>query len=228
MDIVLIAGLWLDANVWDDVMRSLKGRGHRGVPVQLPGQGDGMSSATLADQTAAVLEAIDTAHGRPMVVGHSAACSLAWLATDARPDTIEKVVFVGGFPSSDGTPYADVFPVREGLMPFPGWEPFAGPDSADLDDATKRAIAAAAIPVPEGVCRGVVTLVDQRRYDAPVVLVCPEFSPAQAQEWISEGEAPELASVKHLSFLDIDTGHWPMISAPAELARLLADAADQA
>lgn len=137
-------------------------------------------------------------------------------------------MFVGGFPSSDGTPYADVFPVREGLMPFPGWEPFAGPDSADLDDATKRAIAAAAIPVPEGVCRAVVTLVDQRRYDAPVVLVCPEFSPAQAQEWISEGEAPELASIKHLSFLDIDTGHWPMISAPAELARLLADAADQA
>lgn len=113
-------------------------------------------------------------------------------------------------------------------MPFPGWEPFAGPDSADLDDATKRAIAAAAIPVPEGVCRAVVTLVDQRRYDARVVLVCPEFSPAQAQEWISEGEAPELASVKHLSFLDIDTGHWPMISAPAELARLLADAADPA
>ncbi len=73
-----------------------------------------------------------------------------------------------------------------------------------------------------------VTLVDQRRYDAPVVLVCPEFSPAQAQEWISEGEAPELASVKHLSFLDIDTGHSAMISAPAELARLLADAADQA
>lgn len=78
-----------------------------------------MSSATLADQTAAVLEAIDTARGRPMVVGHSAACSLAWLATDARPDTIEKVVFVGGFPSSDGTPYADVFPVREGLMALP-------------------------------------------------------------------------------------------------------------
>lgn len=110
MDIVLIAGLWLDANVWDDVVRSLKGRGHRGVPVQLPGQGDETSSATLADQTAAVLEAIDTAHGRPMVGGHSAACSLAWLAADARPDKIEKVVFVGGFPTPDGTPYADVSP----------------------------------------------------------------------------------------------------------------------
>lgn len=110
-------------------------------------------------------------------------------------------------------------------MPFPGWGEFEGPDSADLDDAAKQAIASAAIPVPEAVARGVIRLTDERRYDVPVVMVCPEFTPAQAREWIDHGQIPELAKSKEVSFIDIDSGHWPMISAPDELARLLAQAA---
>jgi pimeloyl-ACP methyl ester carboxylesterase len=110
-------------------------------------------------------------------------------------------------------------------MPFPGWEPFEGPDSADLDEEARRAFAAAAIPVPEGVATGVVRLTDDRRFDVPVVLVCPEYTPAQAREWIDGGEVPELAKAKHLEFVDIDSGHWPMITKPVELARLLAAAA---
>jgi pimeloyl-ACP methyl ester carboxylesterase len=73
----------------------------------------------------------------------------------------------------------------------------------------------------------VVRLADARRYDVPVVLICPEFSPAQAREWIEHGQVPELARSKDVSFADIDSGHWPMISAPAELARLLAQAAEE-
>ena len=226
MDIVLIAGLWLDGSVWADVASALEARGHRAVPITLPGQGDGNTSATLADQVAAVVAAVDAATGQPLVVGHSAACSLAWLAADARPAKVSKVALIGGFPSADGEAYADFFPVQDGLMAFPGWGPFEGPDSADLDDATKQAVASAAIPVPEGVAKGVVKLTDERRRDVPVVLVCPEYSPAQAKEWIDGGEVPELAAARNLSYVDIDSGHWPMISAPAELARILSDATD--
>jgi pimeloyl-ACP methyl ester carboxylesterase len=227
MDILLVAGLWLDASVWDNVAAHLEARGHRAVPVTLPGQGDGNTSATFADQSAAVVAAVDAAAGRPMAVGHSAACSLAWLAADARPAKISKVALIGGFPSADGETYFDAFPVRDGAVPFPGWGEFEGPDSADLDDAAKQAIASAAIPVPEAVTRAVIRLADERRYDVPVVLVCPEFTPAQAREWIDQGEVPELAKSKNVSFLDIDSGHWPMISAPADLARLLSQAAEE-
>jgi pimeloyl-ACP methyl ester carboxylesterase len=225
MDILLIAGLWLDGSAWDDVVPTLEALGHRPVPLTLPGQGDGSVSATLDDQVAAVLAAVDSSPERPIVVGHSAACTLAWLAADARPEKVAKVVLIGGFPSADGEPYADLFELKEGVMPFPGWGPFEGPDSADLDEEARRRIASAAIPVPEGVTKGVVRLADKRRFDVPVVLVCPEFTPAQAQEWISAGEVPELAKAKHLDLIDIDSGHWPMVSEPIELARLLAAAA---
>ena len=226
MDILMVAGLWLDGSVWNDVANALEAHGHRAVPITLPGQGDANTSATLADQQAAVIASVDAAAGRPMVVGHSAAATLAWLAADARPEKILKVAFVGGFPSQHGERYADFFPMQDGAMPFPGWGAFEGPDSADLDDAAKHAIASAAIPVPEGVARDVVQLADERRYGVPVVMVCPEFTPTQAKDWIEAGEAPELAKVKNLSFVDIDSGHWPMISAPVELGHILAEAAE--
>jgi pimeloyl-ACP methyl ester carboxylesterase len=228
MDIVLMGGLWLDGtSVWDDVTAELEARGHHAVPVVLPGQGDGNASATLADQSAAVVAAVDATAGRPMVVGHSAASTLAWLAADARPDRVSKVVLIGGFPSEDGDVYFNGLPVVDGAVPFPGWAEFEGPDSADLDDAAKQAFSLAAIPVPAGVTSAAVRLADERRYDVPVAVVCPEFSPAQARQWIDEGHVPELAKCKSVEFIDIDSGHWPMTSAPAELARLLAQAAEE-
>jgi pimeloyl-ACP methyl ester carboxylesterase len=162
-----------------------------------------------------------------MVVGHSAACGLAWIAADARPDRVAKVVLIGGFTNADGERYADFFEVKDGVMPFPGWDPFEGPDAADLDEEARRSFAAAAIPVPEGVARGIVRLADERRFDVPVVLICPEYTPADAKEWIAGGELPELARATHVDFVDIDSGHWPMITRPAELATLLAAAAGE-
>ena len=227
MDIVLVAGLWLDGSAWDAVVPALEALGHRPVPLTLPGQGDGRRSATLDEQVAAVLAAVDASPGKPLVVGHSAACTLAWLAADARPEKVAKAALIGGFPASGGQPYFGGFETTDGVLPFPGWGPFEGPDSADLDEDTKRRIAAAAIPVPEGVTKGVVHLTDERRFDVPVVIVCPEFTPAEAREWIGAGDVPELAKAKHLEFADIDSGHWPMFSKPDELARLLTEVAAQ-
>ncbi|MEU7023945.1 alpha/beta hydrolase [Streptomyces sp. NPDC046203] len=226
MDILLIAGLWLDGSAWDDVALELAVRGHRPVPVTLPGQGDGDTSATLDDQLAAVLAAVADSPGKPLVVGHSAASSLAWLAADARPDKVAKVALVGGYPAAHGSAYADFFEIQDGVMPFPGWAAFEGPDAADLDQPTRERLAAGAHPVPEGVARGVVRLTDDRRFDIPLVLVCPEFTPAQAQEWIASGVSPELARATRIGYADIDSGHWPMTTRPRELARVIAEAAE--
>jgi pimeloyl-ACP methyl ester carboxylesterase len=221
MHIVLIGGLWLTAASWDAVVPELTALSHTPVPVALPGQGDGDASATLQDQVAAVLAAVDAAPEPAVVVGHSAACSLAWLAADARPDKVASVVFIGGFPEEDGATYADFFEPVDGLMGFPGWEKFEGPDSDDMDDELKARFVADAQAVPVGVTRGVVHLADERRFALPAVLVCPEFSPAQAREWIDGGDTPELARIADLDLVNIDSGHWPMFTQPARLAQLL-------
>ncbi|UYG16864.1 alpha/beta hydrolase [Brachybacterium huguangmaarense] len=227
MDIVLIAGLWLPSSIWDETAAHLARLGHRAVPVALPGQGDGAREATLSDQLEAVVRAIDAAD-EPLVVGHSAASTLAWLAADRRGADIRGAVLVGGFPTTAGERYAAFFALEDGAMPFPGWEPFAGPDSADLDQEQKDAIAHAAIPVPGGVAEATVEYRDPRRTDVPVWAVCPEYSPAEAQEWIDAGEVPELASATRRVLVDIDAGHWPMVSCPDRLAHVLSRIAEDA
>lgn len=217
MDIVLIGGLWLGTSAWDAVLPELETLGHRGVPVALPvAVGD-----TLEDQVDAVLAAVDAAD-RPVVVGHSAACTLAWLAADRRPTEVRGVVMLGGFPTQDGQTYADFFPITGGVMPFPGWGPFAGPDAGDLDAAARKRFEVAAVDVPEGVAKGVVRLTDDRRLRVPVTVICPEFSPAQAQEALDGGHVPALDGAA-VTLVDLDSGHWPMFSEPAGLARLLGD-----
>lgn len=225
MDMILVAGLWLRHSTWDVVVDELERSGHRAVALPLPGVDDDSAAATLEDQVAAAVAAVD-ASDRPIVVGHSAACTIAWMVADQRPDNVASVVLIGGFPASDGDTYADFFEPVDGFMAFPGWEPFEGADSADLDEETRRQVAADMVAVPEGVSRGRVRLSDDRRFDVPVVLVCPEYTPDQAKAWISAGDVPELTKVKALSYVNIDSGHWPMVTKPHELAEILAHQAD--
>jgi len=126
MKILLIGGLWLDGSAWDEVVQQLQARGYEAAPVALPGQGAPPPAATLDDQRAAVLAAVDAAAGSVLVVGHSAASTLAWMAADSRPGKVARVAMIGGFPSADGDAYADFFELADGVMPFPGWEPFDG------------------------------------------------------------------------------------------------------
>ncbi|GIF14272.1 alpha/beta fold hydrolase [Actinoplanes teichomyceticus] len=216
--IVLVGGLWLDPARWHDVVAELAARGRDAVAVTLPVH----RSATLEDQVAAVLAAVDAAPGPAVVAGHSAACGLAWLAADARPERVSRVAMIGGYPREDGQSYGDFFEISEGWMPFPGWAAFDGPDSADLDERARQEFESGAVPVPEGVARGRIRYTDQRRYDVPVVMICPEYSPEQAREWITAGRLPELSRAKHVDLVDIESGHWPMLTRPAELARILA------
>jgi pimeloyl-ACP methyl ester carboxylesterase len=227
VDVVLIPGLWLDGSAWDEVVPALDARGHRPVPLTLPGQGDG-AFATLDDQVAAVVAAIDDADQPVLVVGHSAACSLAWAAADARPDQVAAVAMIGGFPVGDGETYADFFEPVDGLGHFPGWEPFDGPDSDDLDDASRAAFETRTVTVPAEVTRGIVRLTDERRFQVPVVLVCPEYTPSDARQWLEGGQIPELASVNTVTMVDIDSGHWPMFTRPVALAELIATIANDA
>ena len=156
-----------------------------------------------------------------MVVGHSAAATLAWVAADARPEVVTRVVMVGGFPVADGAAYFDAVEPVDGTVVWPGWQAFAGPDSDDMDDAAKQLMDTHLHPVSSAITHARVSLADQRRHRVPITLVCPEFSVEDAKEWVASGQLTEFEKADHLDFVDIDSGHWPMYSKPVEFAALL-------
>ena len=224
MDIILVPGLWLDGSSWDAVTAELDKAGHRVQALTLPGlesRTADRSTVTLDDHVASVVAAVDSSDGPVLLVGHSAAASLAFCAVDARPDRVARVLYVGGFPGSDGEPFMQGLEANGDGVPFPGWDRFEGPDSADIDEPTRRELLDRFLPTPAGVIDGIVRLTDERRYDVPATAVCPEYTPDDLREWIESGEIPELARTKHLDYVDIDSGHWPQFTQPARLAELI-------
>lgn len=222
MDIILLPGLWLDGSAWEPVLRPLRESLHRPFPLNLPLD---PPDADLEAQLDAVLAPIDAARDRVLLVGHSAASTLAWMAADRRVDDVAGVVLIGGMPCAEGEAYAGFAPVENGSSSFPGWDAFAGPDSDDLDADARAWLEARMHPVPEAVVRAPVRYTDPRRHELPVVMVCPEYSPEDARQWLDQGEISELAPVRDLRFVDIDSGHWPMASCPEGLAAQLSDIA---
>jgi pimeloyl-ACP methyl ester carboxylesterase len=229
MDIILIPGLWLDGSSWDEVVPPLEKAGHRPLPLTLPGldaRDRDRSTITLQDHVDAVTAAIDAADGRTVVVGHSLGAGVASAAVDARVDRVARAIYVGGFPAADGEPLGDGFTVENGEVPFPDWDSFDDADLGGLDDAARERFRERAIPSPGHLVTDVVHLSDERRYDVPVTVVCPEFSADQLRAWIAQGAPPvqEFTKIRDLQYVDLPTGHWPQFTRPAELAQVIADA----
>ena len=230
MDIILIPGLWLDGSSWDEVVPALEKAGHHPVPLTLPGldaRDRDRSTITLQDHVDAVTAAIDAADGQTVVVGHSLGAGVASVAVDARVDRVARAIYIGGFPAADGERLGDGFTVENGEVPFPDWDSFDDADLGGLDDAARENFRERAIPSPGGLVTDVVHLSDDRRYDVPVTVICPEFSADQLRTWIAQGAPPvqEFAKIRDLQYVDLPTGHWPQFTRPAELAQIIADAA---
>jgi len=229
-DVVLVPGLWLDGSTWDQVVPGIEQAGHRARPLTLPGMQDraaDRSAITLQDHVDAVVAAIDAADSPVVLVGHSGGAAVAWCAVDARPDRVSRVVMIGGFPSADGEAVVRGLPAENGEVPFPGWDAFDDDEKRHLDDEALAAFAARSIPSPEGAVVGPVRLVDDRRLDVPVTMICPEYTADQMRAWLAAGESnlAELARVEDLTYVDLPTSHWPQLTRPAELAAAIVDAA---
>lgn len=227
MDIILIPGLWLDASSWDEVVPFLEKEGHRTHPLNLPGMESkdaDRSSVTRADQVEAVLDAIDAVDGPVVLVGHSMGSGIAHAAVDARPDRVARAIYIGGFPTGDGST-AD-FPSLDGEILFPDWSEFDEADLIDLDDEGREAFRERALPSPARAVNDPQRLSDERRYEVPVTVICPEFTAEMLRSWIDQDGEPvrEFKRIRDVTYVDLPTGHWPQFTKPAELARVILDA----
>ncbi|GAA2115949.1 alpha/beta hydrolase [Nocardioides bigeumensis] len=231
MDVVLVPGAWLDGSCWDAVVPRLESAGHRASPLTLPGMeraAEDRAQVRLADQVAAVVAAIDAADGAALLVGHSIGSGIAHQALDARPDRVSRIVHVGGFPSPDGAALLPGLAAVDGEVAMPDWAEVG--EEANVRDFDRERLArfyAEAIPQPEHVCTDPVRLTDDRRLEVPATMVCPEYSAVDLRSWVEAGEVPEVAALHHVDYVDIGGGHWPQLTQPDRLARVLIEVASR-
>jgi pimeloyl-ACP methyl ester carboxylesterase len=229
MDIILIPGLWLDASSWDEVTPRLEEAGHLPRPITLPGMESKVadrSEVTRQDCVDAIVAVIDDCDGPVAIVGHSMGAGLAHAAVDARPDRVARAIYIGGFPDPDGSQSS--FPSKDGEIPLLDWSEFDDADLKDLDDGGRASFASRAVPSPARMVSDPQRLVDDRRYQVPVTMVCPEFSSEMLKEWVADGMEPvrELGSIEDVTYVDLPTGHWPQFTRPGELAQVILGAID--
>jgi pimeloyl-ACP methyl ester carboxylesterase len=229
MNIILIPGLWLDGSSWDQVVPALEQAGHRTHALTLPGMESkdaDRSEVTLRDHVDAVVEVIDSldpADGKVVLVGHSGGGAIAHAAVDARPDRVARVVYVDAGPVGEGGVINDELPTENGEVPLPDWSLFEEEDLVDLDDELRAAFRERAVPSPAHVASDPQRLSDERRYDVPITVIACEFSSATLQGWIQQGHpyVRELARIRDVEYVDLPTGHWPQFTRPEDLGRAI-------
>lgn len=222
---ILVPGLWLEASSWSTVVTHLEAAGHTTAALSLPED----PQATLQDWIDTVVRALDDAPEKPVVVGHSAGCGLAYAAVDARPEAVEHLVLIGGFPLPDGMHLLDEdFPESEGLIQLPDFTAFTAEDLAGLDETALDGFRSSAVPVPAQVFDSLLPLKNEARRSVPTTAVCTEYSAADLQSWIEAGFPPttEFPRLGKVDYLDLPTGHWPQFSRPKDLAQVLLDTAE--
>jgi pimeloyl-ACP methyl ester carboxylesterase len=226
MDVILIPGFWLDSSAWDDIVPAVRAAGHEPNPITLPGLKPADPGVGLRDQVDFVVGLVDAAAGPVVLVGHSGGGAVAHAVVDARPERIAKVIYVDSGPLGDGGLINDEFTAVDGMVPLPPREEFDDETVVDMDDERWAAFAARALPIPEKVATEKQVLSDPRRYDVPVTVITCEMSEATLRELMSKQHpyVAELAAVKNFEIVELPTGHWPMLSKPAELAALVAAA----
>lgn len=229
MQIVLIAGFWLDGESWGSVTADLEAAGHTVHPLTLPGKRAGdtnLAGIGLRDHVDAVIEIVDRltaddASGPVVLVGHSGGGTIAWAVADARASRIARVIMVDSIPMPAGTCINDELPVEGDGVPLPDWGVFESEDLIDLDDTLRAHFRAIARPEPVGVAHEPTRLDDPARFAVPVTIIACQFPAALVQQAIgNEREwAGEVAGMHHLEIVELPTGHWPQFTKPAELAR---------
>ncbi|MBT2496917.1 alpha/beta fold hydrolase [Microbacterium sp. ISL-59] len=233
--IILIAGHWLGAWAWDEVREGLESLGADAIAITLPGldpHDPERSSRTLDDQAAAIEEAMARAGAsadRPVVlVGHSGANAPLSIVLDRHPEHVRRIIWVDSGPVSPGGVFAPDLPDAVAELPLPPFEVLG--EQASLEglsaDVLER-FRARAVPEPGAVLRQPVELTNEARRRAPTTLVCCSIPSAQLLELARAGHPmfAEVDALDDLEVIDLPTGHWPMWSRPADLAKMIGSSA---
>lgn len=229
--ILFIAGHWLGAWAWGEVLPQLNGDGPRAVAMTLPGldaDDPDRATRTLDDQADAIRAQFErlgvSEDERAIIVAHSGANAPVSLVLDRHPELVARVVWVDSGPVASGTVFAPDLPEEVQDLPLPPFDVLRQQASLEglspqvLDRFRERAV-----PEPGPVLRQPVELVNESRLSVPTTLVCCSIPSGQLRELAGAGHPmfAEVARLTDVEMVDLPTGHWPMWSRPGDLAELV-------
>ena len=225
----MLPGYWLGGSSWRDVAPIVARAGHSVHPLTLPGlesRDTARAGITLQTQIDAAIAEIDRCSGPVALVAHSGASAVANGALDARPQRVTRVIEVDTFPMPERPVTEPEFPVDGDDVPLPDWSAFGEAEVKGLTPELRARLEAEAVPEPVGVATAPIELHDERRYEVPLTMICTAFPSAEYAPLIEQGHPwmSELAKFRDITWVDIDTGHWPQFSKPVELGEAIAAA----
>ena len=139
---VLIHGAWHGAWCWYKIVAGLEAAGHRVTALDLPSGGiDGTppGTVTLQAQADRVIAFLDGLSERVVLVGHSAGGPVISVAAEARPQKIEKLVYLTAFLLLDGMSQVAVS-ARDAESLITRHLIFHADGTIDVDPAARRAV----------------------------------------------------------------------------------------
>jgi pimeloyl-ACP methyl ester carboxylesterase len=228
--IVLVPGFWLGGWAWDDVAAALRAEGRDDVTaLTLPGlesvEAD-RSAITMADHVDSICDAVTEAGAPAVLAVHSGTGFAGYAASDRVPERIAAMVYVDSAPGK-GSMDPD-FPDAE--LPLPSPEKLAKEENLDgLTEEQLETFRQRAVPQPGGVLREAAELTNDARLDIPTTVICTGFPSEQVKAYAKEHNPSwlaGLAELRHITWIDLPTSHWPMWSRPQELASIIGDVAN--
>jgi pimeloyl-ACP methyl ester carboxylesterase len=222
---VLVPGAWLGAWSWKRTVPHLEKSGNSAFPVTLTGMGERvhLASKDVGMETAIqdVLNVIKYNDLEDFVlVGHSFAGKVAAAVADRAPEKVKLLLYVDAFrPDKVRTPQGGFDPTKEfGPLPQGGYgvpltEQIVETIGKDVKGADREWMLSKATPWPVKLATDPITL--SAKFDSikSAYIFCTLAG--DPVEDIVAGKWGKLEGPHRL----IETGHWPMITKPEELAR---------
>ena len=228
---VLIPGAWLGAWAWKEVTPILERKGHSVYPVTLTGMGDRVHLATRdVGMETAIQDVLNIIKYNDLddvaLVGHSFAGKVAAAVADRAHDKVHKIVYVDAFrpeivkePQGGFDPTSEFGPPPQGGIAIPLTEEIIDRIGKDVLGSNRKWMMSMATPWPIKLAKDPITL--SGNYDeAKETYVFCTLSGDPVNEIIA-GKWGKLNG----PYKVIETGHWPMITKPEELAKDLASLA---
>lgn len=220
---VLVPGWWLGGWAWELVEPDLRAAGITPHAITLPGLDTASTDhVTFDDHVDTIIELVDRLDGDVVLVGHSGGGAVVHAAADRRPGRIRRVIYVDTGPPTDGDALR---PDVDGDLPFPSDDELAAHDlsTEGLDDAALTQLRRRAVAHPGGVAGARIHLGDPARLEIPATVVCTSLPSEVLRQMLEQGHlTSDLTQMRDVRYVDLPTGHWPMLSRPADLAAALA------